>query len=188
LTLLAAVAAVALSSSCSSSAPDAQPSTTSSPGVLAPAAFNAADVTFAKGMIPHHQQAVDMSALVPSRSTNDAVIKLAAEISAAQEPEIQVLRVFLVQWTADEGEGHDHGDTAMDGMVDPATMTKLESLAGPEFDTLWLQSMIGHHDGAIKMAQTELADGANADAKDLAKKIVTTQTAEITQMKQILGA
>jgi uncharacterized protein (DUF305 family) len=155
---------------------------------MTPAAFNDADVMFAKGMIPHHQQAVDLSALVPSRSTNDAVINLAADISAEQGPEIQVLKVFLVQWTADQGEGQDHGGMAMDGMVDPATMAKLQSLQGPEFDTLWLQSMIGHHEGAIKMAQTEQADGANADAKDLATKIVATQTAEITQMKQILGA
>jgi uncharacterized protein (DUF305 family) len=66
-------------------------------------------------------------------------------------------------------------------------MTKLESLQGAEFDTLWLQSMIAHHEGAIEMAQTEIASGANDDAKRLAQGIVTTQQGEITQMKQILG-
>jgi uncharacterized protein (DUF305 family) len=77
--------------------------------------------------------------------------------------------------------------SAMEGMVDEATMTKLASLKGTEFDTLWLRSMIGHHEGAIKMAQAEVANGANADAKDLAQKIVAAQQAEITQMKQMLG-
>ena len=73
------------------------------------------------------------------------------------------------------------GGMRMDGMVDDATMTKLESLKGTEFDTLWLQSMIGHHEGAIKMAKTELAAGANVDAKTLAQQIVTGQQAEITR-------
>jgi uncharacterized protein (DUF305 family) len=145
-------------------------------------------------MIPHHQQAIDMSALVPTRSTNDAVIKLAADISAAQTPEIQVMKVLLVQWNSanDQEAGGDqhqgHGDMAMDGMMDPATMGRLESLQGTEFDTLWLQSMIGHHEGAITMAQTELASGANDDAKRLAQQIITAQQGEITQMKQMLGA
>lgn len=76
---------------------------------------------------------------------------------------------------------------AMNGMVDDATMSRLETLKGPAFDQLWLQSMIGHHEGAIAMANTEIADGANADAKTLAQQIVTAQQAEITQMKQMLG-
>ena len=72
-------------------------------------------------------------------------------------------------------------------MVDEATMAKLESLNGAEFDTLWLQSMIGHHQGAIEMAKAEIANGENVDAIGLAKTIVDTQQAEIDQMKQMLG-
>jgi len=170
-----------------------------------PADFNDADVSFVTDMIPHHEQAVTMSAMVPDRSTNPEVVKLAAEISAAQGPEIETMKVFLVQWTGGEApagsggqersdpgsgsghQGHDMGSMQMPGMVDDGTMTKLESLKGAEFDTLWLQSMIGHHEGAIAMAKTELADGANADAKKLAQDIATAQEAEITQMKQMLG-
>lgn len=63
-----------------------------------PASNNAADVTFATDMIPHHQQAVQMSGLVPQRSADPAVIKLAAEIAAAQGPEIETMKAFLVQW------------------------------------------------------------------------------------------
>ncbi len=152
------------------------------------AGFNDADVAFTTGMIPHHEQAVEMSAMVPGRSTNPAVAKLAAEISAAQGPEIATMKTFLVQWnkSADSGhEGHDMG--AMQGMVDGATMTRLESLAGAEFDRLWLTSMIGHHEGAIGMAEAELADGANADAKELAEQIITVQKAEIARMQQLGG-
>ena len=75
----------------------------------------------------------------------------------------------------------------MPGMVDDGTMSKLQSLKGAEFDTLWLQSMIGHHEGAIGMANTETAGGANADAKKLAQEIATTQQGEIGQMKKMLG-
>ena len=151
--------------------------------------FNEADVRFATDMIPHHQQAVELSALVPERSSDPALVELAAAISAAQKPEIETLKVFLVQWNGGESspgahEGHDMG--SMDGMVDEPTMARLKTLRGAEFDTLWLQSMIGHHEGAIAMADTEIADGTNADAKALDTQIATTQKAEIDQMKQML--
>jgi uncharacterized protein (DUF305 family) len=154
-----------------------------------PAGYNADDVAFATNMIPHHQQAVDLSALVPDRSTNADLIALAQQISAAQQPEINVMKVFLVQWNEnpDANSGHaGHGST-MQGMVDETTMTKLKSLNGAEFDKLWLESMISHHQGAIEMAKAEVANGDNVDAKSLAKTIVTTQEAEIGQMKQMLG-
>jgi uncharacterized protein (DUF305 family) len=153
-----------------------------------PAGHNADDVAFVTDMIPHHAQAVEMSALVPDRSTNPQVIELAAQISAAQQPEIDVMKVFLVQWkeNPETGSGHvGHGST-MQGMVDDATMTKLASLKGTEFDTLWLQSMIGHHQGAIEMAKAELANGENVDAKRLAQTIIDTQQAEIGRMDEML--
>ena len=75
----------------------------------------------------------------------------------------------------------------MHGMVDDATMAKLQSLKGAEFDTLWLQSMIGHHQGAVTMANTEIAKGQSVDMITMAKNIVTAQQAEIDQMKQMLG-
>jgi uncharacterized protein (DUF305 family) len=154
-----------------------------------PAGYNADDVAFATNMVPHHQQAVDLSALVPDRSTNAALIALAQQISAAQQPEINVMKVLLVQWNEnpDASSGHAGHGSATQGMVDAATMTKLESLNGAEFDNLWLESMIGHHQGAIEMAKAEIANGDNVDAKTLAKNIVDTQEAEIGQMKQMLG-
>jgi uncharacterized protein (DUF305 family) len=154
-----------------------------------PAGFNADDVAFATNMIPHHQQAVEMSALVPERSTNPEVKELAQQISAAQEPEIRTMEAFLVQWNEnpDAGGGHEGHGAMMQGMVDEATMKRLESLKGQEFDRLWLESMISHHQGAIEMARAEIANGDNVDAKRLAQTIVDAQEAEIGQMKKMLG-
>ena len=157
-----------------------------------PAGFNADDVAFATNMIPHHQQAVDLPALVPDRSTNPELIELAQQIAAAQEPEIDTMKVFLVQWNENPDDDTRQWRTAAtarwQGMVDEATMAQLETLKGAEFDTLWLQSMIGHHQGAIEMAKAELANGQNVDAKQLAQNIINAQQAEIDQMKQMLGA
>ena len=190
--ILAAVAAALFLSSCSSPASDGhtdhehpeEPVITG-----APAGFNADDVAFATNMIPHHKQAVALSALVPDRSTDPELIALAEQISAAQQPEIETMKVFLVQWNEnpDTATGHGGHGATMQGMVDEATMTKLESLNGAEFDTLWLESMISHHQGAIEMAKTEITNGENVDAKGLAQTIIETQQAEMGQMKQMLG-
>jgi uncharacterized protein (DUF305 family) len=189
---LAALAVALFVSSCSSPAPDGHTDHQHSdePVITGqPAGYNADDVAFATNMIPHHQQAVELSAMAPDRSTNAQLVALAQQISAAQQPEVNVMKVFLVQWNEnpETNSGHAaHGNT-MQGMVDAATMTKLRSLNGQEFDKLWLETMIGHHRGAIEMAKAEIANGDNVDAKALANNIVITQEAEIGQMKQMLG-
>ena len=144
-------------------------------------------------MIPHHEQAIELSKLVPDRSTNPDLVALASQIASVQQPEINIMNVFLVQWNENPeagiypGDGHaGHGQT-MQGMVDDATMAKLESLKGVEFDRLWLQSMISHHQGAIEMAKAEIANGKNIDAIAMATTIVKTQQAEIEQMKTDAG-
>lgn len=189
---MAAITAAVFLTSCTSAASDGhtEHERTEEPVITGqPAGYNADDVAFATNMIPHHQQAVELSALVPDRSTNPELITLAGQVSAAQQPEIETMKVFLVQWkeNPDTGSGHQGHGAPMAGMVDEGTMTKLESLKGPEFDRLWLESMISHHQGAIEMAKAEVANGENVDAKALAQTIIDTQQAEIGQMKQMLG-
>ncbi len=189
-----ALFAALLLSSCSSSS-DSQPDTgkTDEPASAAqPAGFNADDHAFATNMIPHHEQAIELSALVPGRSTNEELIALANQITAEQQPEIKALRVFLVQWdenpddnASNGASGHD-GHDQMQGMVDDATMARLQGLKGSEFDTLWLQSMISHHRGAIEMAKAEVANGENVDVKNMAEMMIGAQQAEIDQMTQML--
>ena len=193
--LAALVAALVLSScgNAGSGGPTAQQRSDQPVITGQPAGHNADDVAFVTDMIPHHQQAVDLSAMVPDRSTDPQLIALAKQISAAQQPEINVMKVFMVQWTdgavnpmsPDPGQAGRGG--TMPGMVDDATMTKLKSSSGVDFDKLWLESMISHHQGAIEMANAEIANGDNVDAKALAKNIVATQEAEIGRMKQMLG-
>lgn len=159
-----------------------------------PAGHNADDVSFATNMISDRKQAIELLKLVPERSTNPELAALASQISAVQEPEINIMKVFLVQWNenpeagGDSADGEDHPGPgpALPGMVDAATMAKLESLRGEEFDTLWLKSMISHHQGAVEIANAEIANGTNVDARAMAKTMVSTQNAEIERMKQML--
>ncbi|MDG9690973.1 DUF305 domain-containing protein [Streptomyces sp. Alain-F2R5] len=160
---------------------------------------NAADVAFAKGMIPHHRQAVEMADLAPERAGSPEVEKLAAEIKKAQDPEIRTLSGWLTSWgeevPADDAamdhsthgmEGMD-GMDGMDGMMTDQEMRGLEDASGEAFDTAFLELMIKHHEGAVAMARTEQADGAHAPAKKMAGEIITSQSAEIERMNRLLG-
>ncbi|MET7996638.1 DUF305 domain-containing protein [Amycolatopsis sp. NPDC005232] len=150
-----------------------------------PADHNAADVTFAQDMVPHHRQAVEMSGPVPQHTGDQRVITLAKQIQQAQQPEIDQLTAWLKAWGAPTPTpmgGMDHGQ--MPGMVDTAGLDQLRDAA---YDRKWLELMIQHHSGAVAMARTELAQGSSADAKAMAQRIVDTQEAEITTMKSLLG-
>ncbi|GGU26926.1 DUF305 domain-containing protein [Lentzea flava] len=154
------------------------------------AGHNADDVTFAQGMVPHHQQALDMAKLVPSRSTNAKVLDLAKRIEGAQDPEIQKMNGWLKEWGASTSmPGMDHGSMpGMAGMMSAEDMKMLEQAKGAPFDKMWLEMMIKHHEGAVEMAKTEVQKGGNADAKKLAQDIVDAQQKEITEMRELLKA
>nr|BFE58319.1 DUF305 domain-containing protein [Dactylosporangium thailandense] len=156
------------------------------------AASNDADVMFAQMMIPHHQQAVEMAALVDTRATDPEVKTLAGQIKAAQDPEIQTMRGWLTAWgkpapAMSDGMGTSGMDHGMPGMMSDADMTKLKAATGKDFDKQFCTMMIAHHQGAITMAKDELANGANRDAKALAQKIITAQQAEIDTMNTIVA-
>lgn len=148
------------------------------------AAHNGDDVLFAQRMIPHHQQAVDMAAMVPSRTSNPTLRVVAVHIGTDQRAEISMLTDLLNRWGAPTAAP---GPMSMAGMVDDATMNRLPSLSGPEFDTVWITAMIGHHQGAVTMAQAELAHGQSADAQKMARLIVTAQQREISYMTDLIS-
>lgn len=150
---------------------------------------NAADVAFAKGMIPHHRQAVEMAGLAPDRAGSDEVRKLADEIRKAQDPEIRTLSGWLTSWGEQvPAEGTmDHSMHGSGGMMTPEEMGSLEQASGKAFDTAFMEMMIKHHEGAVVMARTEKADGAHPGAKKMADAIITSQTAEIATMNSLLG-
>ncbi|MDI3420884.1 DUF305 domain-containing protein [Streptomyces luteolus] len=161
----------------------------------ASADFNDADVTFAQGMIPHHQQAIEMSELAETRASDPEIKKLAGQIKKAQDPEIKTLQGWLKSWgkPTEAGSGMDHsehggmdGMDGMDGMMSEQDMKDLEAAKGTKFDRAFAEMMIEHHNGAIKMAEDEKKNGKSADAKKMADAIIKGQSAEVDQFEKIL--
>ncbi len=195
----AAVTALVLAGCGSNDTPAASaPSTAASPSTSSSgpvsAEHNDADVTFAQMMIPHHRQAIDMAKMASTRAADPAVKKLAAKIWTAQDPEIQTMSSWLMAWKAPLPTGMPGMDMgsmpsmpSMPGMMTDAEMKKLESLSGAAFDKEFLTMMIAHHQGAIQMAQEQQKNGKNPDAVALAKKIAADQTAEIAEIRTLLG-
>lgn len=207
-------AAVVTLSACSGPQSETEASVTTSAAALAstsaaPAgtdAHNDADAAFAQGMIPHHQQAIEMSdMLLAKQDVDPQVVTLANEIKAAQAPEIEQLQGWLSQWgvsttimSPGSGDmpgmpGHDmsggSGDMpGMSGMMSEQDMAALQNAEGAEASRLFLSQMIEHHEGAISMAQNEIDSGQFPPAVALARSILSTQQQEITTMQGMLDA
>ncbi|NLD84539.1 MAG: DUF305 domain-containing protein [Actinomycetales bacterium] len=152
-----------------------------------------ADVMFAQMMMPHHEQAIEMSDIILAKDGVPAeVTTLAEEIKAAQGPEIAQLTEWLEQWgepvtPADEHGGHGgHDMSEMEGMLSEEELQELSDAPGPEAATLFLEQMIAHHEGAVAMAEDEVANGSYQPAIDMAQTIIETQQAEIDEMKKLL--
>ncbi|WP_158866834.1 DUF305 domain-containing protein [Leifsonia sp. AG29] len=147
---------------------------------------NQADVTFARDMVAHHQQAIEMSdTLLAKQGVDSRVTELAQKIKAAQQPEIDTMNSWLATWDRKAGMG----DMGMsDGMMSRQDMDALTNASGSDAAKLFLSQMIQHHQGAVTMATTEIEKGQATDAVALAKKIVAAQTAEIGTMKGLLAS
>jgi uncharacterized protein (DUF305 family) len=150
----------------------------------AEADFNDADVTFLQMMIPHHEQAVDMAELAQSQAADPEVIDLAGQIAAAQQPEIDEMTGLLEEW-GEPTEMEGHGDMSMGGMATEEQMAELQAAQGVDFDKLFVELMIAHHEGAVTMAEEHHAEGQNADASAIADAVIETQTAEIATLQEI---
>lgn len=190
---VAGVAALALAAGCGNSNGGDMPGMDHGSGATATtappvsgAAFNDADVTFAQMMIPHHKQAVQMAGLAASRASDPEIKQLAAQIKAAQDPEIKTMTGWLTAWGRPVEPPQGHGGHAMPGMMSDAEMTKLTAASGKDFDRMFAQMMIAHHNGAIQMAKDEKAGGANTDAKALAATIERAQADEVGKLEKIL--
>jgi len=149
------------------------------------------DIAFLEDMVVHHQQALDLTTMVPGQSSDPELVMLAEHIAAQQRTELQGCQAQLLQWEVPDASSGE-SDAAPEqhdipGMVDQATMDKLRSLRGPAFDKLWLQSMISHHRGAITMARNEIQHGQSPEAISIAQSLAARQQTEIDQMNQQLG-
>jgi uncharacterized protein (DUF305 family) len=149
-------------------------------------AYSANDVMFAQMMIPHHEQAVELSDLALEVSTSRAVRDLAMRIRDGQAPEIDTMQ----GWVDAEGvgsmmEGHSMEGHGMAGIVSERDFERLRSLESPDFDQLFLDLMIGHHEGALDMVMM-ISGAENPEVAALAEAIVEAQTAEIAEMEALL--
>ncbi|MFE0776810.1 DUF305 domain-containing protein [Streptomyces sp. NPDC058861] len=169
----------------------ASPSATAAaPGSAASRApFNDADVMFARMMIPHHEQALEMAGLARDRAEDADVKKLAAAIERAQDPEIRRMRAWLKAWGRPESAGHAGGHGSghdMAGMMSEQDMKDLAGAGGKEFDRTFAELMIAHHEGAVTMAEEERRNGLDPAARKLADDVVRTQSAEIAELRKLL--
>jgi uncharacterized protein (DUF305 family) len=145
---------------------------------------NAADVSYARMMIQHHTQALEMTGLVPGRARSGDLKRLALRISAAQGPEIEAMRGWLkTHGETEAGDAGEHRHTEMPGMATEAQLKKLRAARGADFDALFLTLMITHHEGAITMATDVKAQGNNLLIEEMADDVVAQQTSEITRMR-----
>lgn len=160
---------------------------------IAETAFSPADIRFMADMIPHHHQAMEMSALVADRTNRPEIVDLAGRIDASQSDEIE----FMQNWLTERGQpapdptNHDHMHTThtMAGMASPEQMAELARLSGIEFDRMFLELMMRHHDGAVKMVEELLEQpGAAYDPVlfEFTSDITNDQTAEIERMNGLL--
>lgn len=154
--------------------------------------YNDADIMFAQMMIPHHQQAVEMSEMLLAKEGIPAqVVEFAQGVIDAQGPEIDRMNAMLEAWgqqpvTDSGGMGTMDEMGGMSGMMSQEDMTALEEAQGTEAARLYLEQMTARHEGAVDMARDEVADGQNPHAITLAEQIINDQEAEIAQMQQML--
>ena len=149
-----------------------------------------ADVAFVQGMIPHHQQALRMTALVDERTSSEQVPQLAERIEVSQTDEITQLEGWLTargESLPDE-HSHHHGDP-MPGMLTEEEFAQLEAAHGRRFDRLFLSYMIRHHQGAVLMVGQLLDEGGGQDTEafQLAQHIESDQVVEISRMNRMLA-
>ncbi|MFI7698126.1 DUF305 domain-containing protein [Nonomuraea sp. NPDC049480] len=202
------IGAVIALSGCTSSTPPQAPRADSTAPVIAPgrpgeqaktlspseaatavpsATPNAADVKYVQDMIIHHRQALDMALLAPNRAESAPLKSLADRIKAAQGPEIQ----FMASWLRDLDQKvpeHHAAHAGMPGMATPEQLEALKAAKGKDFDRQFLQLMINHHLGAIKMSEQVLTNGSHIRIEELAGDVSVTQAAEIRRMQEMQAA
>ena len=147
---------------------------------------NSADFDYARMMIEHHTQAIEMTELVPDQAASTRVKRLAERISAAQGPEIETMEAWLETHGGgkrEKGSGHHHD--VMPGMATDTQLKTLRAAKGKAFDELFLKLMITHHSGAITMATDVLSQGNNIQIGEMADDVIAQQTTEISRMREM---
>ncbi|GLW62866.1 lipoprotein [Actinomadura rubrobrunea] len=167
-------------------------------GPSTPSPPTAAEIRFVEMMIPHHRQAIEMAALAPERASDRQIKAMAERIDAAQNAEISAMQSWLKRHGRGTGTGHAghgaHGAAAspsasahagMPGMATPQQMEQLRQARGKDFDRLFVDLMVAHHQGALTMVQDVLDRGTDVTVQQLARDIQSTQQAEINRLRAL---
>lgn len=151
----------------------------------APAPDQAAvDSAFVAGMVPHHEQALELTAMVPGRGGSPGLEAIALRIDRDQAEEIgQLQGLALARRLPPVPMAH-----AMAGMADPAALATVRSLHGPAFERLWLDTMVRHHEGALAMARDYLAAGTDDTLRRYCEALLVAQGQEIATMRALATA
>lgn len=151
--------------------------------------YTDAAVRFMQGMIHHHGQALAMTDLVPDRTQNETLRRLAQRIEISQQDEIARMRRWLEARSEDVPGGHLHGPL-MPGMLSAQQMARLAAASGAEFDRLFLELMIQHHEGALVMVRDLVSSGGGGQEPELfqfVSHVDADQRAEIARMRGMLN-
>ena len=161
---------------------------------LAGMEYSLGDIQFLQGMIPHHAQAKEMSALAESRTNNEAILAVAARITLSQDDEIAMMQGWLgdrgLEVTAEDAH-HQSGFMRMAGMLTDEEMAALAAARGSEFDRLYLEKMIQHHQGALDMVEDLLDQRGSVQDPllyEFTSDVTSDQTSEIERMVTLLAS
>jgi uncharacterized protein (DUF305 family) len=201
--VLAALTAFSISSALQAQVPIIQPGapgqasrviTAEEATDLAAISYSLGDIQFLRGMIPHHAQAKEMSALAEDRTNNTTVLAVAARITLSQDDEISMMQ----GWLRDQGleapaedVHHQPGFERMEGMLSDEQMEELTASSGPEFNRLYLEYMIDHHQGALDMVEMLLEQRGSVQDPllyEFTSDVTSDQTSEIERMDLLLAS
>ena len=151
------------------------------------AGYNDTDIHFLGMMVPHHQQAIDMSDVLLGSDVDDAKVRdLAQRIKDGQERENEQMRAWADEWGIEKDMEH-HSTHIANGMFHPEQLEQFEALRGDELRTAFLEMMHFHHNHVIKMTQDEVDRGGYEPLREMAKEMIEVQTAEMAEMEELLG-
>ena len=184
--VLAAVILAALRSGCGGPAAAPESATTSSSTAPAVPGVNATDRAFAYAMLAQRPHVDQMVELARTNSGNPRLIAVADALAVSEKQQTDTVNALLVQWT-DGQEGGQGPPPAGPTLFDKGAVERLGALRGPEFDRLWLQAMLNHHQAVMTMASSEIKEGEDINAKTLAQAIISTRQEETGHMQQLLG-
>lgn len=186
----AAFAAASLAACGTQTAPSTQDTAAAPAGAMAgmsaaPAAagFNQADVAFAQMMIPDHQMVAAMAALAEKKASSSDLKSLAAQMAKDNTASAATLQGWLKQWG--KPAAGDMAGMTMPGAMTSKDMDMLTSMSGMQFDMMFAQMMVKHHQGSLQMARDEAAKGASAEAKAMATDMVSTLSAQAKKLQAV---